>query len=407
MMLLAVSSVAIAGTWGIAAVLGAAPAANASTWVLFAVVLSAWGVTFALFMQRHSARLAQNHASNAHALEIVQRDVNGVMETLSNEYLPRFGQMDDEVAQAKTILHDAVEKLVTGFTGLESQTRSQQQLAMLLIQQNKGETASEGVDHVNFEEFVKEISQTLAIFVDTTVDTSKVGMQLVGMMDDIVGRVQSILGVLGELEGIAKQTNLLALNAAIEAARAGEAGRGFAVVADEVRNLSLRATQFSTQIRDYMDGVHGSVRAAEDAITGMASKDMQFALNSKQRVESMIDWIQALNSNMTQTAGSLSDIAQNIEKDVHGTVTSLQFQDLVTQLLTRVQNQITTTQDALEELRQVNLSSAQNPAPSLEELEQLMGQYQSVLRKAGEKFAATGNSPVSQTEMAAGSIDLF
>lgn len=151
------------------------------------------------------------------------------------ECVKQYTELHAELEQVGTLVRDAINGLIESFTAISQQAHSQQQLALGMTQA----TGANG-EKVDFEDFVRDTSRTLSIFVDNTIKNSQTAMGLVERMSDISAEVANVLGILGDIDQIAKQTNFLALNAAIEAARAGEAGRGFAVVADEVRNLSLR-----------------------------------------------------------------------------------------------------------------------------------------------------------------------
>ncbi|WP_421684097.1 methyl-accepting chemotaxis protein [Stutzerimonas urumqiensis] len=116
-------------------------------------------------------------------------------------------------------------------------------------------------------------------------------------------RSQQIGGIIGVISSIAEQTNLLALNAAIEAARAGEQGRGFAVVADEVRNLASRTSQATREISDMIGGVQGETARAMSSIDE-GNRLMQEGLALNQTVGDALSQIE------TQAAATLGQIAE-------------------------------------------------------------------------------------------------
>ena len=151
---------------------------------------------------------------------------------------------------------------------------------------------------------VEEIASTIKHNTQTTVEMSNLGKEVMGSatkghelasntavsMDDINTQVAAINEAITVIDQIAFQTNILSLNAAVEAATAGEAGKGFAVVAQEVRNLASRSAEAAKEIKDLVQ--NATVKAQEGKLTA----------------DEMISGYEELKENITKTMNMISDV---------------------------------------------------------------------------------------------------
>ncbi len=299
---------------------------------------------------------------------------------------------EEELEQVQKLLVDAIDKLLASFNSLSEQTSMQQRLAVAAV---RGQM--EGEEATDFKSFVGEADSLLSFFVDNIIENSKTAMLLVEHLESISKNVDSVKKFLGEIDAISKQTNLLALNAAIEAARAGETGRGFAVVADEVRKLSSRTEEFNQKINEVVSRIHESVSVAEKDVHTMASKDMNYAIQSKQSLMHTMDDINTLNAGLEQSMEQLGSIASQIERDVNAAVTGLQFQDMTTQLTEHTKKRVEAVRLFYDRVCEIEAASPQDRGRMLEET----GEMLTVAEHIGQK------NPVRQEHMESGDIELF
>lgn len=315
---------------------------------------------------------------------------------------PRFNAqldgMDSELDQVQSLLEDTIHNLLKSFRDMQELIHNQQQVAVGLLM--SGETMAGEDAH----DFLREITITFQELIVTIVNNSKVGVELIEKMDTVSEKVHAILGVLSDIDGISKQTNLLALNAAIEAARAGEYGKGFAVVADEVRKLSGRSEQFSQQIRTMVQGVMEAFSTTEESISHMSSLDMGFAVESREKVEAALARAQQLNERMSEVIAEQEKLSHKVDQVVNHAVSSLQFQDLVDQLLQHSGKRLAGVREAMEQMGGWVHESSMHEDWSGESAGKIQNDLDRIFTRI-ETIAE--RKPVHQDKIATGDIELF
>ena len=368
----------------------------------FSVILIGWLIGVLLVSEGDLSAPAQAAEADL-GRELVLHSSDAIIR-MSSEFSLQIKDMRGEVSRAQQIFSDAIVKLIASFQEMNAQAQRQQQLG---LQITSGNAESGGID--DFHRFATETSETLRQFVESIIENSRLAMNLVEMNDLLSTQTSEVRSMLGEIEGIAKQTNLLALNAAIEAARAGEAGRGFAVVADEVRDLSGRTHHFSQQIRGSLTNMQGTLSATEAAINQMAAKDMTFALTSKGGVEQAMNGIEAMSRRTGETVGELSVIARDVETAVNQAVVSLQFQDMVTQLLGHVAKRLEVLDEVVADEQRLARALRETPdqVSALAALDGIKERMDVLSQKLGTLKQGVNNNPVSQTGYASGEVELF
>lgn len=318
------------------------------------------------------------------------------------EMRQQFVQLDDEVMRLESIQADAIKELFDAFTSLGEESRNQIAMISELIQ-----TIEEPADpeHKGFRE---EATGLIALFVSSIQEMSEGSLHLVNSMNSMNENINEVQSLLGEIDGISSQTNLLALNAAIEAARAGEAGRGFAVVADEVRALSGRSSDFSSQIRDNYQQILATMNDAKATIGKLASSDLDLTLTSQNRMEELMLELESQNSLVSNKLSTVSNISEQIQASVDQSLLGLQFEDMTKQLIGHMSSRIDVVKSFIEAISLFRQDFTMAQRSDLDEsTEEHLEKLNRAMEVAHQLSEQTINNPVTQDSMDDGDIDFF
>lgn len=303
-----------------------------------------------------------------------------------------------EIVRARGLVGDAVQKLGQSFEGLNRESRSQAEL-MSGVVAHRGKGSGAG----NVREFSDEARQLMERMATALGQVSSQSGMTVQQIDEMSKKLDGMFVLLEDVKTIADQTNLLALNAAIEAARAGEAGRGFAVVADEVRSLSQRSNTFNEQIRGLALGAREAVSTVRATVSAMSQRDGSLSDDAHSGTARLIGHVETLNETLGNTLQQAQGSAQRISHAVAEAVRALQFEDITSQALGAAEVHLSRLEEIERETRALEALQFNGGHDVVPELERVMIR----VRNVRERVVVAPHKPVTQVAMQAGGVELF
>lgn len=277
----------------------------------------------------------------------VEKISNGdLTQSLKTDRKDELGQLYNNIGTMSRTLNTLISEVITGVLNLSStseqlETISKQGQTMMQSQKDETDQVATAINEMSST--VAEVARNAETAAEATTKTDNIVNQgnlkvsdtassieslasdltvTSKAMEQLKTRTDNVGNVLEVIKAVAEQTNLLALNAAIEAARAGEAGRGFAVVADEVRGLASRTQSSAKEIEDLIVELQNGAQESLDKMLKSRDLSTKNAEQAKEvlalfaNISEQVGYVQDMNNQIATAAEEQSQVSDEINRSV-------------------------------------------------------------------------------------------
>lgn len=318
---------------------------------LLVFLLSGWHL---FTYWQHRIASAENVAAKEEQLPVADELANltkmsAEAQALQRQLPPVFAGWNRQISVVSELVRHNIESLLTPFATLMGRLNEENQTSSVLFSEHGG--------HDSITQVLEQVKLQLGSVIESFHGAKKHKQELKETIAQLGGYMQELRDMAAAVQKLASQTNLLALNAAIEAARAGEAGRGFAVVADEVRRLSGASGETGRDIDQKVEAVTNAIKATIHAAENLTQTDEMNLALLDQTTQQVISRLGDEIDELSEAGTRLCSLSVESEEAISQIMVKLQFQDRVTQILEHLQSDLQQVQVELIEMEEPNFDA--------------------------------------------------